>query len=602
MFINFPASCYMTDFEIVEIQNDMIRTRRLEEAQLAEQTRRIEEQNDKEIEDIIIIAKVTSKLVQSIDRIPLISPIHSTPTPTRISPINQSIHNDELTGQPESINTNSMDEDNIREESEESSEDEENTLEDSEESDESEESEGNPKDTDSDDDQQNNYNKEKGEEKDKDTTDPDPTEKTNDDTSNSGDSFHSPLSTISPNSSNNDNKQTIEKEGEATPKESPKIYDNNYNNDIGFVNTLNESNITWGIPKTVLSAIRPSFHCSANNDFFICHICLENPKEYNKILIPETNQIITLREKRSFTPRGTVTPKCIGNILGHLSSHHSIIRDKRVSLKAAREIATMNHAFTSSSPPFGINRISKYPSDSCMNSLWKSNQTDLTQRMTNRYIFHEKYCRGHTRQFFTEGIVYKMDLANSVYCTCRASTIHRKDSKKDSYSDSISRDKIAKLLARKGPTIIDQEIISRGHYTSFFYHNRRSIQHAHKTLQCPYKIVFDLSDLKEIHDRNAPPERANTRSMTNQEKEKTKTRREMEIAMNENLNQSSENVLPNERQEPEGASSTTPSKKNISTTSKTKASSKSPWQQAAHSAVDLLQITPKKKAKKLSKN
>ena len=594
MFINFPASCYMTDFEIVEIQNDMIRTRRLEEAQLAEQTRRTEEQNDKEIEDIIIIAKVTSELVQSIDRIPLISPIHSTPTPTRTSPINQTIHNNELTEHPETINTNSIDEDNIHEESEESSDDEENIL---------EESEGNPEDTNSDDDdQQDEYNKKKGEEKDKDTTDPDPREKTNDDTSNSGDSFHSPLSTISPNSSNSDNKQTIEKEGEATPKENPKIYDNNYNNDIGFVNTLNESNITWGIPKTVLSAIRPSFHCSANNDFFICHICLENPKEYNKILIPETNQIITLKEKRSFTPRGTVTPKCIGNILGHLSSHHSVIRDKRVSLKAAREIKKMNHAFTSSTPPFGFSRISKYPSDSCMNSSWKSNQTDLTKRMTNQYIFHENYCRGHTKQFFTEGIIYEMDLANTVYCTCRASTIHRKDSKKDSYTDSISKDKIAKLLARKGPTIVDQEIISRGHYTSFFYHNRRSIQHAHRTLQCPYKIVFDLSDLKEIHDRNAPPERANTRSMTKQEKEETKTRREMEIAINEDLNQSSENVLPTKRQEPEGASPKTPRKNNISTTSKTKASNKAPWQQFAHSAVDLLQITPKKKAKKLSKN
>ena len=137
----------MTDFEIVEIQNDMIRTRRLEEAQLAEQTRRTEEQNDKEIEDIIIIAKVTSELVQSIDRIPLISPIHSTPTPTRTSPINQTIHNNELTEHPDTINTNSIDEDNIHEESQESSEksseDEENIL---------EESEGNPKDTNSDDD------------------------------------------------------------------------------------------------------------------------------------------------------------------------------------------------------------------------------------------------------------------------------------------------------------------------------------------------------------------------------------------------------------------------------------------------------------------
>ena len=90
--------------------------------------------------------------------------------------------------------------------------------------------------------------------------------------------------------------------------------------------------------------------------------------------------------------------------------------------------------------------------------------------------------------------------------------------------------------------------------------------------------------------------------MTKQEKEEAKKRREIEIAINEDLNQSSENVLPTKRQEPEGASPTTPSKNNISTTSKTKASSKAPWQQFAHSAVDLLQITPKKKAKKLPKN
>jgi hypothetical protein len=595
MFINFPASCYMTEFEIVELQNDMIRTRRLEEIELAEQTRRLE-QDDIEIEDINIIARGTSGLVQNIDRFPLISPIHSTPTPTRISPINQNNQDREFKELPGTVNTNCTDEEDIHEESEESSEEEEDIFE------ESEEPEGNSKDTDTKDDQQDDYNKDKGEEKEKNTTDPNSRLKTNDDTSNSGDSFHSPLSTISPKSSNNDKEQTIEEEGEATPKQNPKIYDNNYNNDIGFVNTLNDSNITWGVPKTVLSAIRPSFHCPVQNDFFICHICLENPKEYSEIRIAGTNKIITLKEKRSFTPRGTVTPKCIGGILEHLSSHHSILRDKRISLKAAREIAVMNDAFTSSSPPFGINRISKYPSDSCMNSAWKSNQTDLTKRMTNRYVFHENYCRGHTKQFFTEGIIYEMDLANSVYCTCRASTINRKESKKDCYSDFISKDKIAKLLARKGPTIIDQEIISRGHYTSFFYQNKRSIKHAHKTLQCPYKVVFDISDLKEIQDHTAPPERANTRSMAKQEKEEIKKRREIEMAINEDIKQSSENVLPSKRQEPEGASPKTPRKKNSSTINKTKASSKSPWQQIAHSAVDLLQVTPKKKAKKPSKN
>ena len=596
MFINFPASCYMTDFEIVELENDRIRTRRLEEIELEEQTRRLETQDDREIEDINIIARITSVLVQNIDITQLVSPIHSTPTPTMISPIIQTNQEDEFEEMPGTANTVCTDEKDIHKGLQKSIEDEENIFE------ESEEPEGNSKDTDTNNDQYH-YNKEIGEESEKDTINPDSREKTNDDTSNSCDSFHSPLSTISPNSSNNDNKQTIEEEGKATPKSSPKIYDNNYNNDIGFVNALNNSSITWGVPNTVLSAIRPSFHCPAHNDFFICHICLENPKEYNEIRIAETNQVITLKEKRSFTPKGTVTPRCIGGILGHLSNHHSIIRDKRISLKTAREIAITHNAFITSSPPFGENRISKYPSDSCMYSTWKSNQTDLTKRMTNRYVFNDNYCRGHTKQLFTEAIIYEMDLANSVYCTCKASTIHRKDSKKDdSYSHDISKEKIAKLLARKGPTIIDQEIISKGHYTSFFYQNKRSIHQAHKTLQCPYKIVFDISDLKEIHDPTAPPARANTRSMAKQEKEEMKKRKEIEVAINEEIKQSSENVLPRRRQEPEGASPRTPSKKNSSATNNTKASSKFPWQQIAHSAVDLLQVTPKKKAKKLPKN
>ena len=63
MFINFPASCYMTNFEIVEIQNDMIRTRRLEEDQLAEQTRRTEEQEEDPELDNPNLLRLTPKAI-----------------------------------------------------------------------------------------------------------------------------------------------------------------------------------------------------------------------------------------------------------------------------------------------------------------------------------------------------------------------------------------------------------------------------------------------------------------------------------------------------------------------------------------------------------
>lgn len=64
-FLNFPASCCMTDFEIVEPQNDMLRrAKRIRELNLTEPTPQIDEQNDQEIEDINIIANVTARLVQ----------------------------------------------------------------------------------------------------------------------------------------------------------------------------------------------------------------------------------------------------------------------------------------------------------------------------------------------------------------------------------------------------------------------------------------------------------------------------------------------------------------------------------------------------------
>ena len=113
---------------------------------------------------------------------------------------------------------------------------------------------------------------------------------------------------------------------------------------------------------------------------------------------------------------------------------------------------------------------------------------------------------------------------------------------------------------------------------------------------------MDLSDLQPIHDPTAPPDRAHTRSMAKQEKELLKNRKEIQIVIDNDVMQSSEDAIPGKRQEPEGASAKTPNKKKGSTTNKTKATNKSPWQQLAHSAVDLLKTTPKKKAQKLSKN
>ena len=112
--------------------------------------------------------------------------------------------------------------------------------------------------------------------------------------------------------------------------------------------------------------------------------------------------------------------------------------------------------------------------------------------------------------------------------------------------------------------------------------------------------------MKLIDHRTGQPERAHTRSMARKEKELLKNRTEIRVEIEDNILQTSEQkekiqVFPGERQEPEGRSPKTPTKSKGSTTKKTKATNKSPWQQLAHSAVDLLKTKPKKKAQKLSK-
>ncbi len=56
---------------------------------------------------------------------------------------------------------------------------------------------------------------------------------------------------------------------------------------------------------------------------------------------------------------------------------------------------------------------------SCIRTAWKSNQTEITREIVNSYFFPGK-CNGHRRLFYTEGLAYKLDLAISMYCSCKA--------------------------------------------------------------------------------------------------------------------------------------------------------------------------------------
>ena len=89
-FCNFPASDFMTDFEIVEIQNEIYRQKR-RQREIQNERRRNNEIRIQEVEDIIdnaIIVNVIANIVPEIVIIPPpVSPIPATPTPPPLTPI-----------------------------------------------------------------------------------------------------------------------------------------------------------------------------------------------------------------------------------------------------------------------------------------------------------------------------------------------------------------------------------------------------------------------------------------------------------------------------------------------------------------------------------
>ena len=72
--------------------------------------------------------------------------------------------------------------------------------------------------------------------------------------------------------------------------------------------------------------------------------------------------------------------------------------------------------------------IPKASSTSCLNSTWKSNQTDLTLHLSQAYDFqhYTNGCNGHLKWKAVEGKAYELDLADTVYCSCNAATVKPK--------------------------------------------------------------------------------------------------------------------------------------------------------------------------------
>ena len=51
------------------------------------------------------------------------------------------------------------------------------------------------------------------------------------------------------------------------------------NNDTEFMTNINKWNVHRTTRTILISAVRPSFQCQAHNDFFICHTCQNHPRK-----------------------------------------------------------------------------------------------------------------------------------------------------------------------------------------------------------------------------------------------------------------------------------------------------------------------------------
>jgi hypothetical protein len=99
----------------------------------------------------------------------------------------------------------------------------------------------------------------------------------------------------------------------------------------------------------------------------------------------------------------------------------------------------------------------------------------------------------------TRGLgVYVNDWANSVYCSCKTKIIDYDNSKN-----------------YQAPMLILDQDLSIGSTPSFFNQYKKSIDHSHRTIKCPFKIHMEQT--RKIHHYSHKPRKPKTRSMNTQD-------------------------------------------------------------------------------------
>ena len=202
------------------------------------------------------------------------------------------------------------------------------------------------------------------------------------------------------------------------------------NNDTVFMTYINELNVKRNIRTILISAVRPSFQCQAHNEFFICHVCQNHPRKMKL-----SDQLW----ERGDDDHGNELPFAynLRGIIDHLTKFHCETHIDEEGNKSRDMIRTVSNFIAMINKDIDQNiskmfcfedSIPKASSTSCLNSTWKSNQTDLTLHLSQAYDFqhYTNGCNGHLKWKAVEGKAYELDLADTVYCSCNAATVKPK--------------------------------------------------------------------------------------------------------------------------------------------------------------------------------
>ena len=318
-------------------------------------------------------------------------------------------------------------------------------------------------------------------------------------------------------------------------------------NDITFIGNINNYNKRY-----VLSSMNPSYACSRDHNYFICHTCHAFPTQGSS------------REKGLTPNNDHHFVRNLKAIIQHIRINHCKDKgeDKQLTWNTERYVLSKTRELGNPTMPLlqMMTSIPKSTSTSCLNTTWKSNQTDITKNLINSYYIspnptrsnpYLRRCKGHTTLIHTKGIAYTLDLADSIYCSCNAvqivnieakinpktypikphndiTRINKKNKLKfsDAYyclDDNTPKHNL-KFIKYPGPDILPMQL-DNPHFTddiepSFFHLQKMTRRHSPRIFLCQYTYRMDLP--REISPtRTYPVGSMQTRSMTSEVKENT---------------------------------------------------------------------------------